>query len=335
MRTISGALCALVLGSASGAHADYSWELVADVGHISKTSGDDFPARFVPSPGLDYEYDLSSVSATYFLDPVQDDGGPAALAAFLDPATRVAISASREVRTAGEQPVEEIEYRDYVLSGEYLLPRSKWYAGGRYSRGDEELPASRETAAFSIARSTDKRGYGVVAGKYSGAGATRLELALGRTTIERLETARFCPLGVCIVDNTAMLQTTEERVSIDVMHVGRFESSTFALFGGVSELSARLVVDDGVPPAGYEFDYGERRAYSVGGELFPLAELGLRLGYTRFAGPRNEDDYSIDLGVSWFFRGSVGLELVLARDETDVRWRDTTDRFSLRVTGRF
>jgi hypothetical protein len=80
------------------------------------------------------------------------------------------------------------------------------------------------------------------------------------------------------------------------------------------------------------FDLGPIRSYSVGAELYPIAKLGVRVGYSRFDGQTSQDD-AIDLGLSWFFRPSIGLELSVAREESDFEFLDT-DRAALRVIGR-
>src|SRR5512134_1167796 len=113
-------LCVLALCPAFAVNAEYSWELAGRL-------GDD---EHEPSG----ESDHASVASTYYFDPVEDGTGPHALAAFLDPATRVSLIVSRDEETLASGA--DSETADYAVSGQYLLPRSKWFVGGRFSRGD-------------------------------------------------------------------------------------------------------------------------------------------------------------------------------------------------------
>lgn len=313
------ALCALALGPVSAVHADFSWELA---GRLGQGDGED-----------GFESDDASLSATYYFDPVEDGTGPHALAAFFDPATRVSIIAGQDELTLPTGALES-EMTDYSVSGHYLLPRSKWYVGGRYSQGDIDVPFSPPITATSI----DTTGHGVVAGKYLGTGATRLQLFLDRSKTDSEQLLTICIPG-CFNGNATTEVTTDE-VRFDVMHVRQFRSATYALFGSVSESSADVVgalvfsPNPLLPPfpnQTVDFDLGTMRAYSVGAELFPIEKLGVRLGYTRFDGETPNDD-AVDVEASWFFRRNIGLELTLSREDSD---DGSTDRAALRVIGRF
>ena len=222
-------LGALVLAPASATSAQFSWELNGRVGQADRQE------RF--------ESDVVAFSATYYFDPVEDGRAPRALAAFFDPATRVSITASHDEQTARAAPQTgtmseiELENDDYSVSGQYLLPGSTWYVGGHYSHGDVDVPPP---APPVTALSTEEHGYGVVAGRYFGAGrATRLQLALARSKAENDVSISICIPGCFNAVSTA--EATTDDVRLDVMHVRRFRSATYALFGGIDELSGRVV----------------------------------------------------------------------------------------------
>ena len=343
MRIITcGAVCALALGPAS-AYADYSWELSGRAGQSES--------------GGYLESEAAALSVAYHFDPVEDGSGPPALAGFFDPATSVSITASQDqLRTGGTVQVGptvtvfeyETEVSDYAIGGQYLLPRSKWYAGGRYSSRDFDEPLQSGVTQSS----TDENAYGLVAGKYFGTGATRLQLSLERSENETERSINYCLIALLCINGVSRTEQATDQARVDVMHVRRFRSATYALFGGVSEVSGRLDILPTVlavpsrlpaspaPPglaaiAGVSstgFDLGPIRSYSVGAELYPIAKLGVRVGYSRFDGQTSQDD-AIDLRLSWFFRPSIGLELSVAREESDFEFLDA-DRAALRVIGR-
>lgn len=337
-------LCVLVVSPSFGAYGDFSWELSGRVGQAES------------GPYLDSE--SAGLSAAYHFDPVEDAGGPPALVTFLDPATNVSITASRDRLTLGGTSQSgttvtafefESEVSDYSIGGNYLLPRSKWYAGARYSRGDVDEPLETGVSASS----TDESAYGLVAGKYFAGGATRLQLSLERSKNETERPFSFCAIVVICVSGVSSTEGTTDQARVDVMHVRRFRSATYALLGGISEVSGRLeilptvltalptqpvsgVVVGLTPVAGARstgFDLGPVRAYSVGTEIYPLPQLGVRVGYTRFDGDTSQVD-ATEVGASWFFGRAIGLELSVAREEAD-ELLPPTDRAALRLIGRF
>ena len=312
-------LCALALGPAFAGNADYSWELAGRLGDDESEQGG--------------ESDHASIATTYYFDPVEDGTGPHALAAFLDPATRVSLIVSQDKDTLPSGTLDS-EIADYAVSGQYLLPRSKWFVGGRYSQGDVDAPFSPPVTASSI----DLKSHAVVAGKYLGAGATRLQLSLDRSKTENEQVLTICIPG-CF-NGIGNVDVTTDEVRLDVMHVAPIRAATYALSGGVSESNSDAVgslvfiPNPLVPPFPNQtlnLDLGTLRTYSVSAELFPIAQLGVRLGYTRTDG-ENVDGDIVEVEASWFFRRNVGLELTLSREDFE---GDTADGVALRAIGRF
>lgn len=313
-------LCALALGPAFTVNAEYSWELAGRLGNDEPEQGGDS--------------DHSSASTTYYFDPVEDGTGPHALAAFLDPATRVSLIVSRDKDTLPSGALDD-EITNYTVSGQYLLPRSKWFVGGRYSQGDVDEPFSPPVTASSI----DLESQAVVAGKYLGAGATRLQLSLDRSKTESEQVLTLCIPG-CFT-GIASADVTVDEVRLDVMHVAPIRAATYALTGGVSESNADAVgsiffiPNPLVPPFPNQtfpkLDLGALHTYFVSAELFPIQKLGVRVGFTRMDGD-SVDGEVVDVEASWFFRRNVGLELTLSREELQ---GDDTDGVALRVIGRF
>jgi hypothetical protein len=359
MRLVQCGLCGALVSFAFAAQAEFSWELA---GRVGETERDNAVARL--------ESQVTSLSATYYFDPVEDENGPRALASFLDPATRVTVNGTEDEQTLSLSPpvftapgipiggIASLDFEneqkatDYSMSGQYVLPGSKWYAGGRYMIGDVDAGNESPFAAAS----TDVRARGLVAGKYFGSGSTRLELSLGRTNADTEQTSRICAIVIICFDATLRTETITDEVRIDVMHVRRFRSATYALFGGIDEIDGRAralapvvaVVPGGIggPPIGQlpipptpillpdvtDLDLGAVRSYSVGAEAYPRASIGVRLGFSRFDGPTVADD-AVTVGASWFFGRNVGLELVLSRADARGASPDT-DRAALRVVGR-
>jgi len=313
-------LCALAAAPIGAVQADYSWELAGRLGQDESEQ--------------DVESDQSSLSGTYYFDPVEDGTGPHALAAFFDPATRVSIATSKDKTTSPTGAMLD-ETTNYSVSGQYLLPRSKWFVGGRYSWGDIDDPFSPPTTVLSI----DLTGQTLVAGKYLGAaGATRIQLALDRSKTDTDQRLTVCIPG-CF-NGIATADVTTDEIRFDVMHVGPVRAATYALSGGVSDGNSDLVGSIAflpnpiVPPFPNQtvnLDLGSTRTYFVAGELFPLTKLGVRVGFTRIDG-ENLNTEVTDVEASWFFRRNLGLELNITRQEDDVV---STDGAALRVIGRF
>lgn len=300
--------------------ADYSWELSGRLGQDESEQ--------------DVESDQSSVSGTYYFDPVEDGTGPHALAAFFDPATRVSFVANKDKTTSPTGAFLD-ERTNYSVSGQYLLPRSKWFVGGRYSSGDIDDAFSPPTTALSI----DLTGHTLVAGKYLGAtGATRVQLSLDRAETDTEQRLTLCIPG-CF-NGIASADVTTDDIRFDVMHVGPVRAATYALSGGVSDGNSDLVgsivflPNPIVPPFPNQtvnLDLGSTRTYFVVGELFPITKLGVRVGFTRIDG-ENLNTEVVDVGASWFFRRNLGLDLNITRREDATV---STDGAAVRVIGRF
>ena len=277
MKIMSRALCALAFGPASAAYADFSWEFAGLASQAERTERSDLD--------IVYETDVASLSGTYYVDAVAEDNGPLALAAFLDPTTNVSVAVSNDAITT-VTGVETFEYEttSYSFGGSYVFPRSKWYAGGSYSSGEAEEgpPPSPPAVEWS---DVDDIKYRLAAGKYFGSGATRLEVSFERRTLQIAQMVEPCVL-VC----SASVENTFDAGKLDVVHVRRFRSATYMLFGGVSRTDSRIsgtlteLFFPGVgPPFTQTFDTEVYAfdAYAIGAEIYPVASVGVRLGYTR------------------------------------------------------
>jgi hypothetical protein len=178
----------------------------------------------------------------------------------------------------------------------------------------------------------------VVAGKYLGAGATRLQFSLDRSTNDTEQAFTICIAG-CF-NGIASVDLTTDEIRFDVMHVRSFRAASYALSGGVSDASsdgAGTVVflpNPVLPPFPNQtltLNLDGVSTYFVAAELFPIPQLGVRLGYTRLDGD-SASGHVVDVEASWYFRRNFGIELTLSRDDTnDV----STDGVALRVIGRF
>src|SRR5262245_61957215 len=99
----ASAVCACL--SAVPCRADeYSWQLSGTTTRFERAGA---------------HTDASSLGATYYVNPLDDSGGPLALATFLHPTTRLSATASGE---EGGEP------KGYILDGRYVLPGAQWYA---------------------------------------------------------------------------------------------------------------------------------------------------------------------------------------------------------------
>jgi hypothetical protein len=263
-----------------------------------------------------------AVDSTYYANPLDDDDGPFALAAFLNPTTRVSAEASKsDLETDRGFDVQD-DPTAYRLSGAYVLPGQRWYAGASYAQSDTDDPA--------IFSRSDSTSYGVEAGLYLGANTT-LELGLDRFQ-RRWETDPSCPPTLCL-SPPQVVETTENSVGFEVFHLRRFRSLTYSLQGSVSEskpetdvrsslTSLTLLSADGAP----------LRTYSVAGELFPTKALGVRLGYTK-AESDGYEGHSYDVVGTWFFKPRLAIQLGLSRESLELG-PDETKSAALRFIGR-
>ena len=150
-----GILCASLVMLSPAAGEEYSWQLAGSYRQ------DDAP-RVVESG-------RSSLGATYYLSPVDDEAGPYELASFLNRSSFVTVNLARsklreelvpaivnvDPSTGGmlppdvlgrfgdtgfpglaDIPVEiGIDTSEYAVSGRYVWPGSGWYAGAGAERG--------------------------------------------------------------------------------------------------------------------------------------------------------------------------------------------------------
>jgi hypothetical protein len=303
-------LCSAWLATAAvpaAAQQSYSWEI----------SGSELTSDAGPS-----DSDATAIGAVYYFDPIDEGEAPYALAAFLDPATRVSAALTRTTVTLNGTispapvPIPSLENNTDALTvnGRYLLPRSQWYAGGRYNRDetDGSLDAKNE-------------GYGVVAGKYLGP-RTTLELAL--ETVERESTQTFSN-----VSQTSIAKS--DSASLSFVHVRRFRALTYVLSGGLAQFEQRLVL--AIPSAGapgIERKLDPVRTYALQTAFYPTRRLGVQVGYQTSRGdPSRSDAYSV--GARWFLRRNVAFELLLSRQARDLPPpNEDIDTRSFRIVGR-
>jgi hypothetical protein len=69
---------------------------------------------------------------------------------------------------------------------------------------------------------------------------------------------------------------------------------------------------------------------------FPTRALGVRLGYARWDGDESLDE-SYELGATWFFKRSIGAQVVLARTKSPtfpIATVDDADSVAVRLIGR-
>jgi hypothetical protein len=282
---------------------EFSWDLSGDV-----SQGE---------VGDSQDTDGSALSASYYLAPVDDSRGPYGLAAFLDPVSRVSAAVSHQKVTF--HPINifplppgatvsdsSITTDDYTIGGRYVLPASKWYAGGDYTKSNIDSP-------FNF----DSNAYRVLAGKYLGQ-RTSLELAMNRSEFEF---------------PAALTKSVTEDVSLSFVHVRGRGSFTYSLFGGVGQTNSHT---DFAGPGGISSGYGYPRywTYSFGTELFPTTKLGFRVGYTRVDCCRVRED-SYDVAATWFLKRNIGIQLAWSQTLYDSTPDPRSDTTNLRFVGRF
>lgn len=262
------------------------------------------------------------LDATYYLDPVDDSNGPLALASFLHPTTRLSAEASDADATG--------DPKAYSLGGRYVLPGARWYAGADYAWSDVNLDFG------PFFEQSGPKGYSLVGGRYFG-DSTTLELDVGESK-QTSRTAQFCQSvpPFCIGAITTESKTSDW--SLDALHVGKLGSLTYSVGGGVRQSETDVDVTFAAPPGPVFVAPDSRRlnTYSVSGELFPTARLGLGLTYSR----PDSDGFDVDtygLSARWFFTRRVALEASLGRSTTrnGAGFSFHSDATALRFTGRF
>ena len=303
----ASAVCASLAAVPSRAD-EFSWQLAGGASRLELDR-------------VDGHADTALLSATYYLNPVDDSDGPLALASFLHPTTRVSAEAS-DADTSSDP-------KAYSLGGRYVLPGARWYAGADYSWSHVDLDFG------PMFDQSGPKGYSLVGGRYFGA-ATTLELDVGESK-ERSRMADFCQSNPPFCIGTTTIESKTTAWSLDALHVGKLRSLTYSVGGGVRQ--SQIDVDFTSAPGSTSLpfvDPDSRRlnTYSVSGELFPTARLGLGLSYSR----PDAEGFDIDsygLSARWFFTRRVAVELSLGRTTSHVSssvYR--SDSTALSFTGR-
>jgi hypothetical protein len=335
------ALCALLGGLAHA--AEYVWQI----------SG----SRAVLKTGAAFDADTTSLAATHYFTPVDDERGPLSVAAFLNRSSHLAIEGFNNderqqlnfnTLLGGQNLLVQTDTLDgYSLGGRYVWRGSGWFAGGGVESGDGE----RRVGAASPSTS-ELRGFRAVAGKYLGA-STSLEFSLrtAEMTTESVASA-VCALLQCITE----IEITTEEIALSAFHVGDVGAMTYSFGGAISSSDATLVFHQAAPPSrpstpSFPFPGGftavplpnvtnapltEYTVYSVAGELFPLDRLGIHVGYVRWQDdPIRDDGY--DVAATWFFWPRVAARFGFerrVRPALSSSLRDT-DTVTFAVLGRF
>ena len=196
---------------ATAAAAEYSWQVSA--------SHEDIDAA------IDVESSRSSVRATWYLSPVDDEVGPYELAPFLNRSSYVAVGTARmKLRqqlffpaisrtgiVSGGLPADDVihpaafggvipgwggypsesgvDTYEYAVDGRYVWTGTGWYAGAHAHRSDADvLPDLLFTQT-----TWDQESTGLFAGRYFGP-RTTLELGLGSDTFS--QEVRLSPFGI-------------------------------------------------------------------------------------------------------------------------------------------
>jgi hypothetical protein len=311
---------------------EYSWALS---GRASESAASDALS--------DVDTNGSALAATYYFDPVDDSQGPYSLAAFFDPASRISLAMSRTrqtTRVVGIVPAVSdftTTNDDYTLGGQYWLSASKWYAGGAYTASDIGSP-------FFVGRifsRDDSTAYRVFAGKYLGP-RTSLELGLRRSVREFGQVVDLCPPpALCATGGTLAIdsKTTTDDIGVSFIHVRRFRSLTYSLFGGVTETSGRNTTEISPAPTFPVIGTGNFRpywSYSFGAEAFPTTKLGFRVGFGRTNYDGSHSD-SYDVAATWFFKPNLAMQLSWSRSQANsafTGFSPNNDTYSIRFIGR-
>jgi hypothetical protein len=238
--------------------------------------------------------DSWGLDATFYMKPIADSTGPYALASFLNPTTRVSLSASRT-----DTPLDPTAY---TLGGAYVLPGEKWYVGGSYAKSvvDDVPPVTQ----------SGPKGYGLHAGRYLGANTT-LELTLGRS--EQKSSVACGPVPQLCLTVPNEIELTTDSVALEVFHVRRFRALTYSLQGAVVERDSDVEVRPPLP--GVAVGNGSSlRQYSVAAELFPTDRLGVRVGYSR---PEDFDAEGYDVTATWYFKPRIAMQFGLGQASND------------------
>ncbi len=328
-------LCIVILGGACAHAEDFSWQFVA-------TAQDAEVARTAKADG-------ATLSATYYFRPVDDSGGPYALAPFLTRSSRVSATYSEDKTTAivrriwlGPLPppvdsppasVSVTRAAGRSLSGRHVWRDSGWYVGAALAQADAAHPAPL-SSAFSLL-GDDLTTRSLTLGKYV-ARSTAVELAaVSADTTLTSELPLFCRAGACSLRPIAQLrstyETTLDSVELSARHIGRFGRFTYSLSGGVtaseSDFSGEVVETplEPVPPlfpiSQSIIEPGPSGAIvhvTSGASRAQRYALGGELYPTPALGVYvdyvrwdgdDSRDARYDVGATWFFRRRVGVQL--------------------------
>jgi hypothetical protein len=251
------------------------------------------------------------------------------------------------------------------MSGRHVWRNTGWYAGASFAEADAAHPAPLPTSFSALGDDVSSRSLTI--GKYvSRSTAVELSLEAAETKLTT-EFPVFCVPGLCslvpLARRTTTLETDSESLEISAFHVGRLGRLQYALSGGVTSNETDATIDVvetpllpivplpplpppfsvSPPPTGIVGGVGSRSApsarrerYTLAGELFPTRALGVRLGYARWDGDESLDE-SYELGATWFFKRSIGAQVVLARTKSPtfpIATVDDADSVAVRLIGR-
>ena len=324
--SIAGLPCAgfLLLSPASG--AEFSWQVAGSYRQ------DDAP-RVVES-------NHSSLSATYYPSPVDDEAGPYELAPFLNRSSYVTIGVARsklreelipaifavdpssgavvppdvldlfgEIGFPGlyDIPTESgIDASEYAASGRYVWPGSGWYAGAHSERGDLD-----STPAVSFAETIAKHeGSELFAGKYFGS-RTAVELGFGtmkqteqvRARIDSFSSGRF---GSVDFQTGVDTERDTENVNLSVRHVGDTGGLTWSVWASVRSSRSETRISVPEPIFG-----GFPEGLNPTDGLVPLITLSPALPSTEVLQSDRERNYT--LSGALFPTDALGVRLVYSR----------------------
>ena len=264
----SSILCASLVMLSPAAGEEYSWQLAGSYRQ------DDAP-RVVESG-------RSSLGATYYPSPVDDEAGPYQLASFLNRSSFVTVNLARskireelvpaivnvDPSTGGmlppdvlgrfgdtgfpglaDIPVEiGIDTSEYAVSGRYVWPGSGWYAGAGAERGDiDHVPQAHFTEIEA-----QQEGSQLFAGKYFGS-RTAVELGFrSMTQRQTIQTQLSFLLGdqlfspVHIIETQTDVEDDTEDVSLSIHHVGEVGELPWSLQASVrsSRIETRVFFAD-------------------------------------------------------------------------------------------
>ncbi len=328
---LAGVLCAslVILSPASG--AEFSWQ-------VAGSFRENDASRLLES-------NRTSLKATYYLSPVDDEDGPYELAPFLNQSSYVWVSVAgtklrEELITAisvtdpssvdtfpvdvpvsviasfppnFNLPTESgIDTSEYSIFGRYVWRGTGWYTGARLDRSDVDLLPSRPSVAVNGTR----EGSGLLAGKYFGTRtAVELSFAFGTQSQEIQQSVDLfqsviLPNGVpfpSVIVEFSELETETEDIILNVRHVGEAGDLTWSV--GASIRSTNLETSIRVqPPTFIGFSEG----------FVPLPGLIINSTQTSFTELRqNEREQNYSVSGSLFPTRALGMHISYSRLDND------------------